>query len=129
MKSVRLFEWGEGRLFFHQWGRLKRREKALGLLIYSIWFIHIVFWILWIFFIAPYTIALTIPLGVNLGFLAWLRDYLWPILNLLIVAINHWLIVKIYPRDILSSWLLLGATLFLQIIILGIAISLILIGI
>lgn len=128
MKSVRLFEWGGGRLLFYQWGRLKRRERALSLLMYGIWTIHIVFWFVWIFWVAPNTIVITIPLGLDIGYLSWLKDYLWPLLNLLILAINHWLLAKIYHRDILSAWLLLGVTLFLQIMILGIAISLIVIS-
>lgn len=124
MKPIRLFEWGGGSLLFYQWGRLKRREQTLRLLIYLVWFLQAIFWIIWIAFIAPYPIALTIPLGVSLGFMSWLKDYLWPIVNLLILSCNTWLIIRIYPRDILSAWLLLGATLFLQIIVLGIAISL-----
>ena len=128
MKPIRLFEWGGGNLLFYQWGRLKRREQTMRLLIYLMWFAHLVFWIVWISFIAPYPIALTLPLGFNLGIFAWLKDYLWPLFNLIIIACNTWLINRIYPRDILSAWLLLGATLFLQIIILGIALSLIAIG-
>jgi len=124
MKPIRLFDWGGGSLVFYQWGRLKRREKTLHLLIYLLWFLHIIFWIGWVIFVAPYPIALTVPLGFSLGALSWLKDYLWPIFNLLILSCNTWLIFKVYPRDILSAWLLLGATLFLQIIVLGIAISL-----
>jgi len=128
MKPIRLFEWGGGSLLFYQWGRLKRREQTLQLLIYLLWFSHLVFWIVWLVFVAPYPIALTIPLGFSLGVFSWLKDYLWPLFNLLILGCNTWLIFKIYPRDILSAWLLLGATLFLQIIILGIAISLMTMG-
>ena len=128
MKPIQLFEWGGGNLLFYQWGRLKRREQTLRLLIYLMWILHLGFWIIWMIFVAPYPIALTLPLGINLGALAWLKDYLWPLFNLLILGTNTWLISKIYPRDILSAWLLLGATVFLQIIILGIALSLMAIG-
>ena len=128
IKPIRLLEWGGGSLLFYQWGRLKRRERTLSLLIYLVWFLHVVFWLIWIIFVAPYPIAITVPLGFSLGVLSWLRDYLWPLLNLLILGSNTWLISKIYHRDLLSAWLLLGATLFLQIIALGIAISLMTIG-
>lgn len=128
MTPIQLFEWGGGSLSFYQWGRLKRREQTLYLLIYLLWFLQVVFWIVWIIFVAPYPIALTVPLGFNLGAFAWLKDYLWPIFNLIILGCNTWLIFRIYSRDILSAWLLLGATLFLQIIILGVAISLMTMG-
>lgn len=128
MSPMRLFNWGGGSSVFYQWGRLKRREKTLRLLIYFLWFLHLIFWIIWIIFIAPYPITLTLPLGFSLGIFAWLKDYLWPFFNLLILAFNTWLIFKLYPRDILSSWLLMGATLFLQIITLGIAVSLMTMG-
>lgn len=128
MKPVRLLEWGGGSLLFYQWGRLKRQDRTLGLLVYLTWFLHVVFWIIWIFFVAPYPIALTVPLGIDLGVLAWARDYLWPLLSLIILGCNTWLIAKIYSRDILSAWLLLGATIFIQIIAFGIAISLMTMG-
>jgi len=57
-----------------------------------------------------------------------LRDYLWPLLNLVILWCNTWLISRIYAKDILSAWLLLGATIFIQIIAFGIAISLMTLG-
>jgi len=128
MKPIQLLKEGGGNLLFYQWGRLKRRENTLHWLIYLLWLLHAIFWIIWIVFVAPYPSALTLPLGFSLGIFSWLKDYLWPLLNLLILGCNTWLIFRIYPRDILSAWLLLGATLFLQIITLGVAISLMTLG-
>ncbi|MBU1082863.1 hypothetical protein KKE14_00240 [Patescibacteria group bacterium] len=125
MKRIRLFEWSGGRDFFHQWGRLKRREKNLYLLIYTIWFLHAIFWLLWSVFIAPYPIALTLPINFGLGDLVFLKDFLWPMANFILLAVNTWLVFYIYPKDILAAWLLLGASLFIQIVVLGITLSLI----
>lgn len=124
MKRIRLFEWDGERSFFYQWGRFKRRERNLYLFVYVAWLLHIVFWILWIIFIAPYPIALTVPLGFSLGVLGFLKDFLWPLFILILLILNSWLVFFIYPKDILASWLLLGATVFIQIIVLGIAVSL-----
>jgi len=124
MKRIRLFEWGGGGDFFHQWGRLKRREKNLYLLIYGVWVLHAIFWLLWSVFVAPYPIALTLPINFALGSLAFLKDFLWPMANLALLAINTWLVLYIYPKDILAAWLLLGASLFIQIVVLGVTLSL-----
>lgn len=129
MKSIRLFEWGGGQSFFYQWGRLKRREKNLQLLTYLAWTLHLIFWLLWIFLIVPYPIALTVPVDFDLGRFAMVKDFLWPIFNLFFLALNTWLIALIYDKDILVSWLLLGFTLLAQIITLGITLSLIVLNI
>ena len=101
----------------------------MHLFLYIAWFLHIVFWLLWIFFIAPYPIALTVPLGFSLGSFLFFKDYIWPLFNLLFLVLNSWLVFKIYPKDILAAWLLLGATVFIQIVLLGIVISLVMISI
>lgn len=129
MKRIRLFEWNGGRSFFYQWSKFKRREKNLHLFLYISWFLHIIFWVLWVLFVAPYPIALTVPLGFSLGYLLFLKDYLWPLFNLLFLVLNTWLIFAIYPKDILAAWLLVGATVFIQIVVLGIVVSLMLISI
>jgi hypothetical protein len=126
--KVRLFEWSGGRDFFYQWGRLKRREKNLYLFIYAGWLLHIVSWVLWLIWVAPYPIALTVPLGFDLGWLNWLGDVLWPLVNLALISFNTWLVFKIYPKDLLAAWLLLGATFFIQTIVFGITLSLVMIG-
>lgn len=126
--KIRLFEWSGGRDFFYQWGRLKRREKNLYLFIYVAWLLHVVFWILWLVWVAPYPIALTVPLGFDLGVLSWLGDVLWPLVNLALISFNTWLVFKIYPKDLLAAWLLLGATFFIQTIVFGITLSLVAIG-
>jgi len=126
--AVRLFEWSGGRDFFYQWGRLKRREKNLYLFIYAAWLLHIVTWVLWLVWVAPSPIALTVPLGFGLGPIGWVGDILWPLFNLLILSFNTWLVSKIYPKDLLAAWLLLGATFFLQTIVLGITLSLVAVG-
>lgn len=125
---VRLFDWSGGRDFFYQWGRLKRREKNLYLFIYAAWLLHIIAWLLWLIWVAPYPIALTVPLGFNLGGASFLGDLLWPLFNLILLSFNTWLIFKAYPKDLLAAWLLLGATFFLQAIVLGITLSLVAIG-
>ncbi|MBN2585625.1 hypothetical protein JXA59_03200 [Patescibacteria group bacterium] len=126
--KVRLFEWSGGRDFFYQWGRLKRRERNLYLFIYIAWLLHIVSWVLWLIWVAPYPIALTVPLGFDLGVLSWLGDVLWPLVNLALISFNTWLVFKIYPKDLLAAWLLLGATFFIQTIVFGITLSLVAIG-
>ena len=126
--AIRLFEWSGGRDFFYQWGRLKRREKNLYLFIYAAWLLHILAWVLWLIWVAPSPIALTVPLGFDLGPVGWVGDILWPLFNLLLLSFNTWLVSKIYPKDLLAAWLLLGATFFLQAIVLGITLSLVAVG-
>jgi hypothetical protein len=48
--------------------------------------------------------------------------------NLLLLSLNTWLVFKIYPKDLLAAWLLLGASFFLQTIVFGITLSLVAIG-
>jgi len=127
MKRIRLFDWGGGQDFFYQWNRLKRRERNLQLFISATWLLHIIFWLLWIFFITPYPVTLTVSLGFNLGPLVFLKDYLWPLFNALFLILNTWLVLKIYPKDILAAWLLLGVTIFIQVVVLGITTSLMMI--
>ena len=129
MVRIRLFEWSGGSDFFYQWGRLKRRERNLYLFVYAVWILHAIFWLLWIAFIAPNPIALTVPLGVSLGVAAFLKDYLWPLLNLVFLGLNTWLVFLLYPRDILAAWLLLGASIFIQLVVMGITISLLFIAV
>lgn len=60
--------------------------------------------------------------------LSWLGDVLWPLVNLALISFNTWLVFKIYPKDLLAAWLLLGATFFIQTIVFGITLSLVMIG-
>jgi len=108
-----------------QWSRFKRREDSLFLFVWAAVLLHIVFWVLWHFFIAPYPIALTIPLAANLGQFNFLYDYFWPLANTLILVLNTWLAFRIYQKDIFASWLLIGANIFLQIVVLAITLFLI----
>jgi len=104
-----------------QWSRFKRREKSLFLFIWGAILLHLVFWIIWHFFIAPYPIALTLPLSVALpDYLGWVRDYAWPMANTLMLAVNIWLIFRLYKKDIFAAWLLVGGNLFLQVMVLAV---------
>jgi len=108
-----------------QWSRFKRREDSLFLFVWTAVLLHIIFWVLWHFFIAPYPIALTIPLVTNLGQFNFLYDYFWPLANTLILILNTWLAFRVYRKDIFASWLLIGANIFLQIVVLAITLFLI----
>ncbi|OGB73714.1 hypothetical protein A3K24_02665 [candidate division Kazan bacterium RIFCSPHIGHO2_01_FULL_44_14] len=108
-----------------QWSRFKRREDSLFLFVWAAVLLHIIFWVLWHFFIAPYPIALTIPLAANLGQFNFLYDYFWPLANTLVLVLNTWLAFRIYRKDIFASWLLIGANIFLQIVVLAITLFLI----
>jgi len=104
-----------------QWSRFKRREQSLFLFVWGAVFLHVVFWIVWHFFIAPYPIALTIAIPFDLpSGLAWIQDYSWPVANTVILVINMWLISRLYKKDIFASWLLIGGNLFLQFLILSV---------
>lgn len=104
-----------------QWSRFKRRERSILLFIWAAILLHVVFWIVWYLFIAPYPIAITIPLGFDLpGGLAWVHDYLWPLANSLLLGVNIWLVFRMYKKDIFASWLLLGGNLFLQVLVLSV---------
>ena len=108
-----------------QWSRFKRQEDSLFVFIWSAVLLHVIFWVLWYFFIAPYPIALTIPLAANLGQFNFLYDYFWPLANTCILALNTTLAFRIYRKDIFSAWLLIGANIFLQIVVLAITLFLI----
>ena len=108
-----------------QWSRFKRREDSLFLFVWAAVLLRIIFWVLWHFFIAPYPIALTIPLAANLGQFNFLYDYFWPLANTLVLVLNTWLAFRIYRKDIFASWLLIGANIFLQIVVLAITLFLI----
>ncbi len=108
-----------------QWSRFKRREDSLFVFVWAAVLLHIIFWVLWYFFIAPYPIALTIPLAANLGRFNFLYDYFWPLTNALILVLNTVLAFRIYRKDIFASWLLIGANIFLQIVVLAITLFLI----
>ncbi|MFH0905245.1 MAG: hypothetical protein V1826_00785 [bacterium] len=108
-----------------QWSRFKRREDSLFVFVWAAVLLHIAFWAIWHFMVAPYPIALTIPLATSLRGLNFLYDYFWPLGNLVILALNTLLAFRIYRKDIFASWLLIGANLFLQILALAITLFLV----
>lgn|GEM_PF-1783706 len=104
-----------------QWSRFKRREKSVTMFVGIAVLLHLIFWVIWHFFIAPYPIALTLPVVLDLPEnLLWVTDYLWPMANTVILAFNIWLIYRVYKKDIFASWLLIGGTLFLQLVVLSV---------
>lgn len=116
---------GEG-VSLHQWGRFKRREDSILVFIIAALVLHVGFWVIWHFFVAPYPIALTIPLAKSFGTFNFLYDYFWPLGNTCIMLLNLGLAWQLYRKDIFASWLLLGANVFLQ--CLAVAITLFLIS-
>lgn len=122
---IRLLNLGEDNVLAQQWGRFKRQEKSRLVFIWMAILMHILFWVIWHLFVAPYPIALTIPLTADLGRLNFLYDYFWPLSNTLILVLNTTLIFHVYKKDIFASWLLLGANIFLQILALAITLFLI----
>jgi len=103
-----------------QWSRFKRREESLFVFVWIAVILHIVFWLVWHFFIAPYPIALTIPISFSLGPLTFLRDYLWPLTNTGLLVLNTVLAFRVYRKDIFASWLLIGANIFIQVLLLAV---------
>ncbi len=103
-----------------QWSRFKRREESLFVFVWIATILHFVFWVIWYFLIAPYPIALTIPISFGLGPFSFLQDFLWPLMNTVLLILNIVLAFRIYKKDIFASWLLIGATIFLQIVLLAI---------
>jgi len=115
---------GEG-VLRQQWGRFKRREESMLVVIGLAVILHIIFWITWHFGVAPYPTAFSVPLPFSLGIFNFLHSYIWPLVNSAILAVNIGLIYFIYRKDIFASWLLIGANLFLQVLVLAITIYLI----
>lgn len=74
---------------------------------------------------APYPIAITLPIAYNLGKLGFLSDYTWPVSITLLSLVNLILAAQVYKKDIFASWLLIGTTIFLQILVLAITFYLI----
>lgn len=108
-----------------QWSRFKRREKSLILFVGGSILIHLIVWIIWHFLIAPYPIALTLPLSYSLPEpIGWVHDYLWPFANTVVLAVNVWLIRTLYKKDIFAAWLLVGGNLFVQFLILSVTLYL-----
>jgi len=103
-----------------QWSRFKRREESLFVFVWIAVILHIVFWLVWRFFIAPYPIALTIPIPFNLGPLTFLQDYIWPLTNTGLLVLNTVLAFRVYNKDIFASWLLIGASIFIQVLLLAV---------
>lgn len=104
----------------HQWARFKRREGNIALFIGGAALLHLAFWIIWHFWVAPYPIALTVPLPFEVGALNVLHDYFWPFVNFLFLLTNSVLIFLVYKKDIFASWLLIGANFALQVLALSI---------
>lgn len=123
--QIRLLNFGKDNIAWLQWARFKRREQSLFLFVGISVFLHIIFWILWHFLIAPYPIALTIPLATDLGSFNFLYDYFWPLGNTAILVLNTVLAFQIYKKDIFGGWLLIGANVFLAIMALTITLFLV----
>ena len=107
-----------------QWSRFKRREESLFVFVWIAVVLHLIFWAIWHFFVAPYPIALTIPVPFDLGWFGFLSDYLWPLVNTGLMVLNVVLAFRIYNKDIFASWLLIGANIFLQVVLLAITLYL-----
>jgi hypothetical protein len=103
-----------------QWSRFKRREESLFVFVWIAVILHVVFWLVWHFFVAPYPIALTIPLPFDLGPLMFMRDYVWPLTNTGLLVLNTVLAFRVYRKDIFASWLLIGASIFIQVLLLAV---------
>ena len=86
---------------------------------------HAVFWVIWHFFVAPYPIALTIPVPFPLGPFSGLTDYIWPLANTSLLVLNVVLAFRVYKKDIFASWLLIGASIFIQILLMAVTLYLI----
>lgn len=115
---------GEG-VLRQQWGRFKRREDSILAVIGIAVLLHLVFWLIWGFGVAPYPTAFSIPLPFELGYFSFLRDFLWPLTITGFLAINTYLIFLVYKKDIFASWLLMGANILLQILVLAITLYLV----
>ena len=122
---IQFLQSGEGNVLFQQWGRFKRREQSVWMFVWAAAVLHLIFWVIWHFFVAPYPIALTIPLATNLGAFNFLYDYFWPLSNTVILLLNTGLAFRIYRKDIFASWLLIGANIFLQVLALAITLFLV----
>lgn len=107
-----------------QWSRFKRREKSIFVFIWGAFLLHAIFWIVWHFFIAPYPIALRIPLPFSFPGSAFFQDYLWPLVNTALLVLNTYLAFKIYKKDIFAGWLMIGGNIFLQVFVLSMALYL-----
>jgi hypothetical protein len=103
-----------------QWSRFKRREESLFVFVWIAVILHVIFWVVWQFLIKPYPIALTIPISFSLGPFSFLQDYLWPLSNTALLVLNTVLAFRIYKKDIFASWLLIGTSIFLQVLLLAI---------
>jgi hypothetical protein len=114
MFKVRFLDFESDQAFFYQWGRLKRREKAVSLFVALAVFLHLIAWVVWLFAIAPYPVTIGVALSGFVGSLVFLHNYLWILALSGILVINIILINILYQKDILASWLLIGANLFLQ---------------
>jgi len=121
---VKFLDFRSDQSFFYQWGRLKRREKALSLSVVLAFFLHLLTWIIWLVAVAPYPVAISLALPILVDFLRFLSDYLWIILLLAITLVNTFFINLLHRKDLLAAWLLAGANLFLQLLALVVVIFL-----
>ena len=121
---MKLLDTSTDNISWLQWSRFKRRERSIGVFVWFAILLHIIFWLLWHFLVAPYPIALTLP--VSFGG-AWepLNDYLWPLANTVIMVTNFWLAFRLYSKDIFATWLILGSNIFLQFLVLSVTLYLI----
>ena len=108
-----------------QWSRFKRREESLFVFVWIAVILHVIFWVVWHFFVAPYPIALTIPVAFDLGPLSFLSDYLWPIANTAQLTLNTILAFQVYKKDIFVSWMFIGTSIFIQIVLLAVTMYLV----
>jgi hypothetical protein len=122
---IRFLDFGGQSILKQQWARFKRREESLMAVIGVAVLLHVIFWIIWYIGVAPYPTAFTVQVPFDLGPLDILHDYFWPIVNLIFLGLNIFLIFQFYKKDIFASWLLVGASILLQVLILAITLYLV----
>lgn len=124
MFRIKFLNLASDQAFFWQWSRLKRRERVVSLFIVLALLLNLLSWLGWITVVAPSPLALSLPLSFDLGIFSFLRSYLWIIGGTLILLVNIYLIGLLKTKDLLATWLLLGATLLVQAVIFIVAASL-----
>ena len=122
---MKLIDTSTDNISWLQWSRFKRRERSIIVFVWFAILLHVIFWLLWHFLVAPYPIALTIPVSLGSGSWAWVNDYLWPLANTIILGLNFWLAFRVYKKDIFAGWIMLGSNIFLQFLVLSVTLYLI----
>lgn len=111
-------------IFNWQWGRLKRREQNFWFIIVILALMHLASWVIWAILVAPYPQAINVPSLIGVPGVSWLWSYLWMIVVAVLMTTNVWIARLAYKKHIFLSWLILGMSVFLQLTILLIVISL-----